>query len=147
MIILISAILIFKVIKYDINNSISYFVKSKEIYKFQIMDGFKDVLHWLEEERIRVNYFVNKISIQNLDSWSYSKSKGLFYHKSGGFFKLEALKVNIFNGKTYDWDQPIINQDEIGLLGFLMKEVNNEYYFLTQAKIEPGNINGVQLNP
>ena len=47
----------------------------------------------------------------------------------------------------FDWDQPIINQPEIGFLGFLTKEFNGVLYFLVQAKIEPGNVNNVQLSP
>ncbi len=50
-------------------------------------------------------------------------------------------------GKVLNWEQPIINQPEVGLLGILTKEVNGILYFLLQAKIEPGNINMVQLAP
>ena len=45
------------------------------------------------------------------------------------------------------WDQPIINQPEIGYLGILTKEINGTLYFLMQAKIEPGNVNCVQISP
>lgn len=45
------------------------------------------------------------------------------------------------------WDQPIINQPEIGFLGFIVKKIQGVYHFLMQAKIEPGNLNVVQLSP
>lgn len=41
----------------------------------------------------------------------------------------------------------IINQPEIGFLGFIVKKFNGVLHFLLQAKIEPGNINVVQLSP
>ena len=44
-------------------------------------------------------------------------------------------------------EQPIIFQKEIGYLGFIVKKFNGVLYFLVQAKIEPGNINGIQLSP
>ena len=44
-------------------------------------------------------------------------------------------------------EQPIILQNEIGYLGILCKEINGVLYFLMQAKIEPGNINKVQISP
>ena len=41
----------------------------------------------------------------------------------------------------------IINQPEIGFLGFIVKKFNGVLHFLLQAKIEPGNLNIVQLSP
>jgi oxidase EvaA len=50
-------------------------------------------------------------------------------------------------GIVSEWNQPIINQPEIGYLGFITKEFNGVLHFLLQAKIEPGNVNYVQLSP
>lgn len=44
-------------------------------------------------------------------------------------------------------EQPIIIQDEIGFLGIIAKEIKGILHFLMQAKIEPGNVNGVQVSP
>ena len=49
--------------------------------------------------------------------------------------------------KSEEWDQPIISQNEIGYLGFITKKINGVLHFLTQAKLEPGNIGGIQLSP
>jgi len=46
-----------------------------------------------------------------------------------------------------EWNQPIINQPEIGFLGIIAKEIDDVLYFLMQAKIEPGNVNCVQISP
>src|SRR5690606_24882290 len=46
-----------------------------------------------------------------------------------------------------EWTQPIINQPEIGFLGIITREIEGVLYFLMQAKIEPGNVNYVQLSP
>jgi oxidase EvaA len=50
-------------------------------------------------------------------------------------------------GNVPNWQQPIINQPEIGFLGIITKKINGVLLFLMQAKIEPGNINYVQLSP
>ena len=68
-------------------------------------------------------------------------------HDSGGFFQLQGLRVKTLTTKTEEWDQPIINQNEIGYLGFITKKIHGVLHFLTQAKIEPGNIGGIQLSP
>jgi oxidase EvaA len=45
------------------------------------------------------------------------------------------------------WQQPIVNQPEIGFLGIVAKEIDGILHFLMQAKIEPGNVNNVQISP
>lgn len=44
-------------------------------------------------------------------------------------------------------EQPIIYQPEIGFLGIICKKINGIVHFLMQAKIEPGNVNCVQISP
>ena len=44
-------------------------------------------------------------------------------------------------------EQPIIIQPEIGYLGIICQKINGVINFLMQAKIEPGNINYVQISP
>jgi oxidase EvaA len=68
-------------------------------------------------------------------------------HESGGFFSIEGISVKTNAGMVPSWTQPIINQPEIGILGFVTKKINGILHFLIQAKIEPGNINSVQLSP
>jgi oxidase EvaA len=45
------------------------------------------------------------------------------------------------------WQQPTINQPETGILGILARHFDGVLHFLMQAKMEPGNINMVQLSP
>ena len=45
------------------------------------------------------------------------------------------------------FEQPIVNQPEIGVLGILAKRFDGVLHFLLQAKMEPGNIDLVQLSP
>jgi oxidase EvaA len=52
----------------------------------------------------------------------------------------------MINGETFV-SQPIIRQNEVGYLGFIGKEINGVLHFLMQAKIEPGNVNNVQISP
>ena len=103
------------------------------------------VLDWIKDQNKKVDVFVSKIKFDELDLWSYNKEK--IFHSSGKFFSIEGIRVKTNWGVTESWDQPIINQPEVGYLGFITKEINGILHFLTQAKIEPGNINYVQLSP
>ena len=75
------------------------------------------------------------------------KKLGLIKHKTNKFFTIEGINVKTNWGNVYEWEQPIINQPEIGYLGIITKEINGILYFLLQAKVEPGNVNNVQLSP
>jgi oxidase EvaA len=82
-----------------------------------------------------------------MQMWHLDLGKNI-RHDSGKFFSIEGIRVNkIIGDNITSWDQPIINQPEIGILGIVCKEINGILHFLLQAKIEPGNVNVVQLSP
>ncbi|MDH7568049.1 MAG: NDP-hexose 2,3-dehydratase family protein, partial [Armatimonadota bacterium] len=63
------------------------------------------------------------------------------------FFRVEGIRVETNFGPTPRWMQPIINQPEIGILGFLTQRIGGVLHFLVQAKMEPGNVNMLQISP
>lgn len=102
-------------------------------------------LNWvrLQNEKVEVN--IEQIPFSKLRDWDLTNSK--LTHSSGKFFSIDGIEVSTNYGKINRWQQPIINQPEIGYLGFITKEIKGVLHFLVQAKIEPGNINYVQLSP
>ena len=42
---------------------------------------------------------------------------------------------------------PLICQNEIGILGIIKSKINNLDIYLLQAKVEPGNVNKIQISP
>ena len=107
----------------------------------------QDVIDWLAKENERINVRVNQIQFSEMNSWLFSTNKYNLKHESNGFFSIDGINVTTNFGNIKTWDQPIINQPEIGYLGFITKKFNGVLHFLVQAKIEPGNINYVQLSP
>lgn len=105
------------------------------------------VIEWIKERNRAVNVSVSKIPFGEMSSWFFDKDTGILKHISGKFFSIEGVHVKTNWGKVPEWEQPIINQPEIGYLGIITKEFNGILYFLLQAKIEPGNVNHVQLSP
>jgi len=45
------------------------------------------------------------------------------------------------------WTQPLMKQQECGILGLLAKKINGVRHYLLYAKYEPGNIHKLQLSP
>jgi dTDP-4-dehydro-6-deoxy-alpha-D-glucopyranose 2,3-dehydratase len=106
-----------------------------------------DVIEWIKKQNQAVKVRIKKIPFKNLKLWSFDDVNGNLKHDSGRFFSIDGIRIKTNWGKVTQWDQPIINQPEIGYLGFIAKEINGVLHFLVQAKIEPGNINYVQLSP
>ena len=101
---------------------------------------------WIEQRNREVQVDVQLIPFKEMDGW-YVDDEGSLRHNSGRFFTIQGIHVETDYGNNHAWDQPIINQPEIGYLGILTKEINGILYFLMQAKIEPGNVNCVQISP
>lgn len=107
----------------------------------------EEVLTWVKKRNEEVSVKVNQISFGEMNNWNLDKEKGAIVHSSNKFFSIQGIEVTTNYGNSESWDQPIINQPEIGYLGFITKVFNGVLYFLVQTKIEPGNVNYVQLSP
>ena len=105
------------------------------------------VKKWLHQRNQEVKVHVEKIQFKDLWKWDFHPVNGNLIHESGKFFSIEGVQVKTKLERTNEWKQPIINQPEVGLLGIITKEIDGILYFLMQAKIEPGNVNHVQLSP
>jgi len=105
------------------------------------------IIDWVKKRNNAISVTVKKISFSKLEKWSFDENRGLIKHISGKFFTIEGIHVKTNWGKVKEWEQPIINQPEIGYLGIITKKFNGILYFLLQAKVEPGNVNNVQLSP
>lgn len=105
-----------------------------------------EIIKWLIEQNKKTQVHVSKIHFREMKGWLFDENMNL-RHESGKFFSIEGIQVTTNWGEIERWEQPIINQPEIGYLGLITKEFDGILYFLLQAKIEPGNVNCVQLSP
>jgi len=104
------------------------------------------ITSWIETRNKEVSVSVERIPFKDLDQWEVLADNSL-HHLSGKFFSVEGIRVWTDYPQPMEWGQPIINQPEIGYLGILAKEIDGVLHFLMQAKVEPGNVNNVQLSP
>ena len=58
-----------------------------------------------------------------MKKWEFDPVSGNLCHESGKFFSIEGVRVQTNWGNIHEWEQPIINQPEIGFLGFITKKV------------------------
>ena len=127
-----------------IPNKTSFFTSAlNKTNQFQTIDLF----HKWFIEKSKKNFCVTEIPFNKLEKWSFTPNNESIEHESGKFFKIEGISVKTNFGNIESWDQPIINQPEIGILGIITKIFKGNRYFLMQVKMEPGNINVIQLSP
>lgn len=111
--------------------------------RFQDLD---DTRQWLQARQHSTDYKVERIPLGELDQWESLPGSGDLRHRSGRFFSISGLRCTAAD-TGHCWEQPIIFQPEIGILGIITREFDGTRYFLMQAKMEPGNVNLVQLSP
>ena len=96
-----------------------------------------------KNEQIFVN--IEKCNLSDSPDWYFDKDLGEIRNQDGSFFQIKALKK--YKENQCVLEQPIIIQNEIGFLGIICCEIEGEMHYLMQAKIEPGNINNIQISP
>lgn len=116
---------------------------------WRITDGavneMADILNWIQTLNEETDVNIEETSIHESSFWFYDDYNGEILNRKRSFFSIKGMRY--FKNKQFLYEQPIIIQPEIGYLGIICKEINGVLHFLMQAKIEPGNINCVQISP
>lgn len=104
-----------------------------------------ELLEWIED--LNRNTFVNirECCINDSSFWFYDDYNGEILNRKRSFFSIKGMRR--FEDGEFTGEQPIIIQPEIGYLGIVCREIGGVLHFLMQAKIEPGNVNCVQISP
>ncbi len=105
----------------------------------------EDVLKWIEQKNSSINISIKKNNLSDSDFWLYDENYGEIRNRNSSFFQIRGLQQ--YRDSELVLEQPILIQDEIGYLGMICKEIDGILHFLMQAKIEPGNVNKIQISP
>lgn len=105
----------------------------------------QELIEWIRNRNKTVAVEIHKSSLNSDGFWFYDRIEGCIRNQNRSFFSISGFQQRIPNGMLIS--QPIILQEEIGYLGILCREIGGVMHFLMQAKIEPGNVNQVQISP
>lgn len=103
------------------------------------LDSCKD---WLELIRERDDFRCEPASLKASSAWQLHD--GAIVHKSGRFFSVIGLQ---WEADGVRHSQAFLDQQEVGTLGFVVREHHGERQILCHAKVEPGNVGAVQIAP
>ncbi len=124
-------------------NPVSRMIKSEYITSDE--RALKDIFSWVAEKNENLKVNITKTNLSDSDAWFYDKEKGEIRNHNNSFFQIRGLQQ--FCGGEVILEQPVLIQNEIGYLGIICKEIDGVLKFLMQAKIEPGNVNKIQISP
>lgn len=109
------------------------------------LHSMEELYEWIQERNNTLQVFLQKISLEECRPWYYEEKEGCIRNEQGSFFKIYGARQ--YEGGKVLREQPIIEQNEIGFLGIICCKIEGVWHYLMQAKIEPGNVNVVQLSP
>lgn len=109
------------------------------------VNSTEGLLNWIKNLNETTKVQIRECSINDGTMWFYDDYNGEVLNRKRSFFSIKGMRY--FKNDEFVNEQPIIVQPEIGYLGIICKELDGVLNFLMQAKIEPGNVNYVQISP
>ena len=105
---------------------------------------------WLEEIKANLPADVTTFPLKEIEGgWDFNEQSGNYQHETGGFFKIIGVRTETnIRESGKGWDQPMLDQGtESSVAGLIKKKFSDTYYYLIEAKFEPGNFDRVLLSP
>lgn len=109
------------------------------------VNSTSELLDWINDLNTKTYVNIKECSINDSTFWFYDDYNGEVLNRKRSFFSIKGIRYFV-DGKFIK-EQPVIIQPEIGYLGIICKKIDGVLNFLMQAKIEPGNVNCVQISP
>jgi oxidase EvaA len=102
------------------------------------------IISWYTSQKVSYELSVETLPLSQLKDWEIT-DYSIF--NNDRYFSVIAVEVLAGTREVTAWSQPLLKDKNIGLLGFLSKKINGILHFLIQAKVEPGNIDIIELSP
>ncbi len=103
------------------------------------------IAEWLDDRRRASGLRTAPLPLDDLPSWRLRD--GRLQHATGRFFSVVGARSHSAEPRLDGIEQPLIDQPEVGILGFLLHRAADGALVLAQAKAEPGNVHAVQIGP
>jgi oxidase EvaA len=109
------------------------------------LHGFEQIMSWITGLKSTHDLQVSRIPLRAVRDWE--NDGAAIRHRSGRYFTVIGVDVQIDSREVIRWDQPMIQPAQEGLVAFLTKKIDGIHHFLVQAKLEPGNMDIIELAP
>jgi oxidase EvaA len=127
------------------NDSIGFYLLKSLKSETSDLHNNDKILSWINDQKNSLNLYSKTSDLINLKDWKLKDGK--ITNIETEYFEILGVKVNATNREVSTWCQPMIGDINKGLVGFIIKIINNKLYFLVQARVEPGSFDIVDLAP
>jgi oxidase EvaA len=104
-----------------------------------------EIISWLTELKTKYSIVVERIPLKSLKQWRWTDRE--ISHEAHPFFSVIAVSVEAGTREVSSWTQPLLKEPQQGLLGLATKKINGVLHVLMQAKVEPGNMDSIEIAP
>ncbi|MCE7080557.1 NDP-hexose 2,3-dehydratase family protein [Streptomyces sp. ST2-7A] len=105
-----------------------------------------DILSWITESRTGHRVDATLMPLRAVEKWR--RDEYSIAHESGRFFRVMAVRVlDAGEREVRQWSQPMIEPCGLGIVAFLVKEINGVPHVLVHSGVEPGYLDVVELGP
>ena len=87
-----------------------------------------NIKKWLVLHKKNNFFLVKKKKLSDLKNWNIKENK--IYHSSKKFFQIVGFRITSNYYYNKNWDQPLIIQNEKGILGILRRKYKGSHQYL-----------------
>ncbi|AXB41415.1 NDP-hexose 2,3-dehydratase family protein [Amycolatopsis albispora] len=102
-----------------------------------------EAMTWLIDQKENYTLDVKRIGLSEMDGWA--ADGGSVRHRDGLYFRIIGLSVRATSREVGTWTQPMLEPVPGNLVAFLCQRQNGVLRFLTQAMIQPGSTDRLEL--
>jgi len=107
--------------------------------------NLEGLISWFTRLKSLCELEVTRCNNDELDKWRIGEWE--IAHIEEKFFKVIGVEAAIGNREVCSWCQPLIEQRQMGIIGFIIRKINGIYHLLVQAKLEAGNFDILEMAP
>lgn len=104
-----------------------------------------DILMRLTKEKFKSSLETHLIPLNQVRKWH--KNEYAVFHEDRKYFSIIGVRVETNGREVHQWDQPIIQQCDPGIVGFITREIEGVLHFLVQFKLECGVMDVLEMAP
>lgn len=106
---------------------------------------FAAAMTWLIDQKEDFTLDVKRIGLPEMHEWF--TDGGSIRHRDGRYFRIIGLAVEATSREVGTWTQPMLEPVPGNLVAFICQRQSGVLRFLTQATIQPGSTDRLELGP
>ncbi len=103
------------------------------------------IFSWITDLKTKYYLETRRTAISKTARWKSDEHS--IFHESGAYFSVIGTSVEIEGREVEKWRQPMLKPSQQGVCTFLVKMIHGVLHFLVQAKMEPGNLDILEMAP